>query len=94
MLFDLENPADTRYWAIGGSMLGQCRRRWANIEPAMAQGLVCAGKTPKTRKWLLLQLIVGNMYYLNNIQLVSFSIFKYYGLQDRNQIIIIPVIIV
>ena len=24
-------------------MLGQRRRRWANIEPAMAQGLVFAG---------------------------------------------------
>ena len=36
-------PENTRHWAIVGSMLGQRRRRWTNIEPTMAECLVFAG---------------------------------------------------
>ena len=35
-------PADTRHWAIVGSMLGQRRRRWTNIKQAMVERLVFA----------------------------------------------------
>ena len=36
-------PANTIDCAIVGSMLGQRRRRWTNIEPALGQCLVFAG---------------------------------------------------
>ena len=36
-------PANTRHSAKAGSMLGQRRRRWTNIQPALAQCHVCAG---------------------------------------------------
>ena len=36
-------PADTRPWTNVGSMLGQRRRRWINIELTLAHGLVSAG---------------------------------------------------
>ena len=39
------NPANTRRWGNVGFMLGQRRRRWANIKPTLAQRLVFAGNT-------------------------------------------------
>ena len=33
-------PANTRHWTNVGSMLVQCRRRWANIRPALVQRVV------------------------------------------------------
>ena len=39
-----DSPANTRPSAKVGSMLGQRRRRWANIEPALDVRLVFAGR--------------------------------------------------
>ena len=36
-------PADTRHWATVGSILDQRRRRWANIDPTVAQCFVLFG---------------------------------------------------
>ena len=36
-------PTNMRHRAIVGSMLGQRRRRWANIDPTMALCLMFAG---------------------------------------------------
>ena len=36
-------PANTRRWTNVGLMLGQRRRRWANINPTLVQRLVFAG---------------------------------------------------
>ena len=36
-------PVNTRHWAIAGLMLGERRRRWANISSVLAQCLVFAG---------------------------------------------------
>ena len=41
-------PANTRHWAIVGSMLGQRRRRWTNIELTMAQCLLLVGEKLQT----------------------------------------------
>ena len=38
--------ANTRYWAIVGSMLAHRLRRWPTIDPAMGQCLVLAGMDP------------------------------------------------
>ena len=38
------SPANTIHCPIVGSMLGQRRRRWTNIEPALGQCLVFAGR--------------------------------------------------
>ena len=38
-----DNPVNTRRSPNAGSMLGQRRRRWANIEPALGECLVIAG---------------------------------------------------
>ena len=39
-----DHPANTRHWAIVGSMLVHRLRRWPNIEPTMAKCLVFAGQ--------------------------------------------------
>ena len=36
-------PANTRCWPNVGLMLGQWRRQWADISPALGHQLVCAG---------------------------------------------------
>ena len=36
-------PAGTRRWTNVGLLLGQRRRRWANIKPTLVQGPVPAG---------------------------------------------------
>ena len=36
-------PTNTRRWPNGGLMLGQRRRRWANISPTLGQRFVFAG---------------------------------------------------
>ena len=36
-------PANTKRWPYVGLMLGQRRRRWANIKPTLGQPLVFAG---------------------------------------------------
>ena len=38
--------ADTRYWPNIGLMLGQCRRQWVNIFPALIQYITFADKYP------------------------------------------------
>ena len=38
------NPANTTHWNNVGLMLGQRRRRWANIKPTLFQCVVFAGK--------------------------------------------------
>ena len=40
----LSSPANTIHCPIVGSMLGQRRRRWINIEPALGHCLVFAGR--------------------------------------------------
>ena len=37
-------PANPRRWSNAGLMLGQRRRRWTNIKPALDQRLLLAGK--------------------------------------------------
>ena len=41
-------PASTTLWLNAGMMLGQRRRRWANINPALVQSIVFAGNTMPT----------------------------------------------
>ena len=41
------SPANTRRWTSAGFMLGQCRRRWARIRPALGQRLVFAGSVDR-----------------------------------------------
>ena len=40
--------ANTMYWLNAGSMLGQCLRRWPNIEPALSRYVVFAEIVNKT----------------------------------------------
>ena len=44
---DQSEPANTRRWTNVGLMLGQRRRRWANIKPTLVQRLVLAGEYKK-----------------------------------------------
>ena len=37
----LPTPANTRRSSNAGLMLGQCRRRWLNIKPALGERLLC-----------------------------------------------------
>ena len=37
-----KNRTNTRYWPNVGSMLGQRRRRWANVKPTLCQHLMLA----------------------------------------------------
>ena len=41
--FQSNYPASTRHWDSVGLMLGQRRRRWANIKPTLSQCIVLAG---------------------------------------------------
>ena len=41
------SPVNTRLWTSAGFMLGQRRRRWARIEPALGQRLVFAGSVDR-----------------------------------------------
>ena len=42
-------PANTRCWPNAGLTVVQCRRRWANIKPALDQRLVFAETPPNVR---------------------------------------------
>ena len=63
--FIFSNPADTRRWNNVGWMLGQRRRRWANIQPTLFQRLVPAGKAYKRKeekarsRWCALEIMHG-----------------------------------
>ena len=46
LLFDHHHPAGTRHRPDDGSMLGQRRRRWTNIDPSLGQCLVFAWQCP------------------------------------------------
>ena len=41
------SPANTRRWTSAGFMLGQRRRRWARIGPALGQSIVFAGSVDR-----------------------------------------------
>ena len=75
------NPANTRRWPNVGLMLGQRRRRWANVCPTFVQRLVFAGK------WLTI-----NMYYVSlvigwsSIILAMLKKYYCYGSFKRNDI--------
>ena len=46
------NPANTRYSPNDVSMLGQCQRRWSDIETSLGECLVFAGKRVKTSTFM------------------------------------------
>ena len=51
------NPANAR--PIVGSMLGQRRRRWPNIDPTMGQRIVFAGNSSLGQEWRAVLLVRG-----------------------------------